>query len=160
MNISVHRVDYQDDLHRENFIRLMDEYVRFELGEDRPDVRSIPDQLHEFATAFSVLAFTESEPHRAVGLVNCLFGFSTFMQKQLVNIHDVIVTESHRGCGVVAEMLSEVEAIAKEADCCRLTLEVYEDNQPARRAYAKYGFTGDPTHPDVNTLFLRKTFEA
>ncbi len=82
------------------------------------------------------------------------------MQKKLVNIHDVIVTDSHRGRGVVAEMLAKVEMIAREANCCRLTLEVYEDNPSARRAYAKYGFTGDPTHPDVNTLFLRKTFES
>lgn len=159
MKISVHRVDYQNDLHRECFIRLMDEYAKFELGNDRPDVRSLPDQLDEFPTAFSVLAFTDVEPKHAVGLVNCLFGFSTFMRKQLVNIHDVIVTDSHRGRGVVAEMLAKVEVIAREAGCCRLTLEVYEDNQPARRAYAKYGFTGDPVHPDVNTLFLRKTLE-
>jgi ribosomal protein S18 acetylase RimI-like enzyme len=157
MNVSVHRVDYLDAADRLNLIRLMDEYARFDMGDGRPDVRSLPDQLHAFPTAFSVLAHADERSVEAVGLINCMFGFSTFMGKRLVNIHDVIVTESFRGQGVVAAMLSEVEQIAREADCCRLTLEVYEDNRSARRAYAKYGFTGDPAHPDVHTLFLRKT---
>ena len=152
----VHRVDYHNELHRRNLVQLMDEYTKFELGEKRRDVSTLPDQLAEFPTAFSVLAFDESDAEQAIGLINCLFGFSTFAGKRLVNIHDVIVTESHRGRGVVADMLAEVERIALEADCCRLTLEVYEDNQPARKAYAKFGFAGDPEHPDEHTLFLRK----
>lgn len=73
-----------------------------------------------------------------------------------MNIHDVIVTEAHRGHGVSAALLNAVEEIAVEHDCCRLTLEVYTDNTSARRAYQKYGFTRDPEHPDVDVWFLRK----
>jgi ribosomal protein S18 acetylase RimI-like enzyme len=76
--------------------------------------------------------------------------------RPLVNIHDVIVTDRFRGHGVAAAMLNEVERIARRRDCCRLTLEVYEDNVPARRAYEKHGFIRDPSHPDVDVHFLRK----
>ena len=40
------------------------------------------------------------------------FGFSTFKSRRLVNIHDVIVTETHRGQGVSAALLDAVEEIA------------------------------------------------
>ncbi|MEM1067276.1 MAG: GNAT family N-acetyltransferase [Planctomycetota bacterium] len=159
MTVTARRVDYHVESDRKNLILLMDEYAKFELGDDRRDFQSLPDQLIKFPTAFSVLGFADDSEAQAVGLVNCMFGFSTFMGKQLVNIHDAIVTETHRGQGVVNIMLEEVERIAREAGCCRLTLEVYEDNTPARRAYAKNGFTGDPVHPDVHTLFLRKLLE-
>ena len=36
-------------------------------------------------------------PGVAVGLVNCIEGFSTFACRPLVNVHDVVVRESHRG---------------------------------------------------------------
>lgn len=157
MSIRVQRVDYRDESDRKNLIRLIGEYIRFELGHEPPHVQGLPDQLADFPTAFSVLAFDDSQNGDAIGLINCMFGFSTFKGKRLVNIHDVIVTESHRGKGIASKMLNLVEQIALEADCCRLTLEVYEDNPAARRAYEKYGFTGDPVHPDVHTLFLRKS---
>ena len=55
-----------------------------------------------------------------------------------------------------AELLGAVEQIAVEHDCCRLTLEVYDDNASARRAYQKYGFVRDPDHPELDVWFLRK----
>jgi nicotinate-nucleotide pyrophosphorylase (carboxylating) len=68
---------------------------------------------------FSVLAFDGDTP---VGLVNAIEGFSTFACRPLVNVHDVVVIDSHRGRGIAARLFAEVEAIARERGACKLTL--------------------------------------
>lgn len=156
MSFSVRQVDYRDPQDVADFVRLLREYARFE-NCDRPELDGLPGRLAGLASAFSVLAFADCEDRRPIGLINCFFGFSTFQLRPLVNIHDVIVTRDYRGQGVAAVMLEEVERIARAQDCCRLTLEVYADNHPARRAYEKYGFTRDPAHPEVDVHFLRKS---
>ncbi|MDX1344493.1 MAG: GNAT family N-acetyltransferase, partial [Sedimenticolaceae bacterium] len=67
-------------------------------------------------------------------------GFSTFKCKPLLNIHDVIVLPSCRGKGIVGRMLEQVEHLARDRGCCKLTLEVLEGNEAARQAYSKAGF--------------------
>jgi ribosomal protein S18 acetylase RimI-like enzyme len=156
MSFSVKQVDYRDHQDAADFVLLLREYARFEQC-DRPALKELPAKLADWPHAFSVLAHADSSDRRPVGLINCFFGFSTFQLRPLVNIHDVIVTGDFRGRGVAGRMLEEVERIARTCDCCRLTLEVYGDNGPARRAYEKYGFTRDPAHPDVDVHFLRKS---
>lgn len=151
------RVSYQDPRDRADLLRLLDEYVRLELGDNPPDLSKIPDQLADFPTSFSVLAYADADQSTAIGLVNCFFGFSTFAGRRLVNVHDVIVTEPYRGKGVTGMMLDAVERVAQENDCCRVTLEVLASNTSAMRAYQKHGFVRDPGHPDTDTLYLRKT---
>jgi len=159
MGLTTKQVDYRNPDDGANLIRLLGEYIRLENGQEPPEIDRIPDQLASFPTAFSVLAFQQGNP-TAIGLINCFFGFSTFSGKPLVNVHDVIVTHMHRGKGVTGRMLSEVERIAEAHDCCRLTLEVHADNTPALQAYGKFGFSRDPAHGDIDTLFLRKSLGA
>ena len=155
MSFSTKQADYRNAKDAADLLQMLREYASFE-NCDRPELEQIPEKLADFPTAFSVLAYAERSHWNVIGLVNCFFGFSTFQVRPLVNIHDVIVTRRYRGCGVAAAMLDEVERIARAHDCCRLTLEVYADNEPARRAYHKYGFTRDPSHPDIDVHFLRK----
>ncbi len=139
MPITTKRVSYDDPRDCENLIQLLGEYARLECVDDPPDLSHLPHQLANFPTAFSLLAYADSDQSVAVGLVNCFFGFSTFAGRSLVNVHDVIVTEKHRGKGVGGVMLEAVERIALEHDCCRVTLEVLADNTPALRL-SKTGF--------------------
>jgi GNAT superfamily N-acetyltransferase len=155
MPFFIKRVDYQDAKDAADLRRMLREYARFESC-DRPELDEVAGKLADFPTAFSVLAYAAPSRLEAIGLVNCFFGFSTFELRPLVNIHDVIVTSRFRGKGVAAAMLDEVEQIARAHDCCRMTLEVYADNGPARRAYTKHGFSRDPSHADVDVHFLRK----
>lgn len=155
MNFPVKQVDYSDPDDVSDLLLLLREYARLE-DCDRPELSELPHKLAQFPTAFSVLAYAEPTRRQAIGLTNCFLGFSTFRMRPLVNVHDVIVTSEFRGRGVALAMLREVERIAKDKDCCRLTLEVYADNLPARRAYEKFGFTRDPSRPDVDVHFLRK----
>jgi ribosomal protein S18 acetylase RimI-like enzyme len=101
-----------------------------------------------------VLAY---DGEHAVGLVNCIEGFSTFACKPLVNVHDVVVLASHRGQGVVQQMFALVEREALKRGACKLTLEVLSGNAPALRAYEREGFEGYQLDPAFgHAVFLQK----
>ncbi|WP_295300054.1 GNAT family N-acetyltransferase, partial [Thiolapillus sp.] len=104
--------------------------------------------------AFSILAFDGDEP---VGLVNCFQTLSTFKARPLINIHDVTVKASHRGQGISTRMLREVEAVARQRGCCKLTLEVLEGNRIAQQVYRKFGFNSYELDPALGqALFWEK----
>ena len=73
-------------------------------------------------------------------------GFSTFSALPLINIHDVSVLSVARRMGVARKMLDAVKGKAKELDCCRITLEIRDDNTAADTLYRDYGFN-DGGHP-------------
>jgi ribosomal protein S18 acetylase RimI-like enzyme len=83
-------------------------------------------------------------------------GFSTFQGLPLLNIHDLAVLPAQRGAGVGRALLAAAEEHARATGCCKLTLEVQEDNTPARRLYERVGFR-DVTYGDSGpTRFLGK----
>ena len=92
-----------------------------------------------------------------MGLVNCIEGFSTFQCRALVTVHDVVVLASHRGQRVGEQMLALAESIALERGACKLTLEVLQGNQSARRLYERVGFAGYQLDPALGQAqFLQK----
>lgn len=134
--------DYSDKRHAEDIITLLDHYARDIAGGgnalDERVKANLTDELAVLPNAFSVLAY---QRNKAVGLMNCFMGFSTFKCQPLVNIHDIVVIEPLRRRGVCSQMLRKVEEIARDRDCCKLTLEVLQGNRPAYNAYEKFGFT-------------------
>jgi ribosomal protein S18 acetylase RimI-like enzyme len=55
-------------------------------------------------------------------------------------------------------LLAEVETIARERGCGKLTLEVLEGNEPAKRAYRNFGFDAYQLDPALGqALFWQKT---
>ena len=53
---------------------------------------------------------------------------------------DLAVLPAHRGQGVGRRLLEAVAAKGRALGCCKLTLEVLENNQRALRVYAAAGF--------------------
>ncbi|MCB1874558.1 MAG: GNAT family N-acetyltransferase [Chromatiales bacterium] len=158
MDLTILRADYGSPVQAEQIARLLDEYARDPMGGGEPlpaQVRStIVAALAATPGAFSILAYRGG---RAIGLVNALQGLSSFKAMPLINIHDVYVHADHRGLGVARKMLAEVEAVARERGCCKLTLEVLEGNRPAAEAYRAFGFDAyelDPVHGKA--LFWQK----
>jgi ribosomal protein S18 acetylase RimI-like enzyme len=88
-------------------------------------------------TTLIFLAYVDGE---AVAIATCFRGFSTFFAKPLINIHDLAVLPAHRGRGIGRQLLSRIEMSAREAGCCRVTLEVQENNATARHLYEECGF--------------------
>lgn len=79
------------------------------------------------------------------GLAISFPGFSTWKASPLLNLHDLAVNARFRGLGVGRKLLNEVERHARSRGCCRLTLEVYEENHRAKQLYLSEGFhPGDP----------------
>lgn len=156
--LHVCRADYANPAHGAALVDLLDAYAQDPMGGSHP--------LSDFARAhlvaclaarpqaFSVLAF---DGEHAVGLVNCIEGFSTFACRPLVNVHDVAVLSSHRGQGVAEKMLSLAEAIARERGACKLTLEVLLGNAAADRLYRRLGFANYELDPAMGQAqFMQK----
>ncbi|WP_083234082.1 GNAT family N-acetyltransferase [Candidatus Marithrix sp. Canyon 246] len=112
-------------------------------------------ELSKNPDAFSVICYIDDKP---AGLANCFQAFSTFKCKPLINIHDVVVAIKFRGLGISQLLLAKVEERAKEIGCCKITLEVLEGNETARKSYNKFGFEGFELDPEVGkALFWQKT---
>ena len=66
-----------------------------------------------------------------------LYWFSSFQAKPLINIHDLAVLPSHRGQGIGHRLIDAVAVRGRELGCCKMTLEVRPDNEPAWRCIKK-----------------------
>jgi GNAT superfamily N-acetyltransferase len=112
------------------------------MGNGKPLPPEVPSALvpglREHPTTIVFLAYLGSQ---AVGIAVCFRGFSTFAAKPLINIHDLAVLPDHRGTGIGRLLLAAVEQKARSLGCCKLTLEVQENNRRARRVYQVAGFT-------------------
>jgi ribosomal protein S18 acetylase RimI-like enzyme len=92
-----------------------------------------------------------------VAVAVCFVGFSTFVARPLINIHDLAVLPEYRGQGIGRLLLQQVEAKGHELGCCKLTLEVREDNHRAQRLYQRFGFGGISNEDGpVRHWFLQK----
>ena len=158
MVIEIIAVDYQNPKHSADLVTLLRAYARDPMGggEDLPlaTQQNIVPALAQQAGAFSVLAYVDGQP---AGLVNCFTGFSTFQCAPLINVHDVAVLTEFRGLKLSQLLLSEVECIAKQRGCCKLTLEVLQGNTVAQGAYQRFGFSGYELDPSLgHAMFWQK----
>ena len=139
--IRVVEADLKLPAHQKAVLAMIDVYARDPLGETKPldpDVRArlIPG-LQNHPTTVVFLAFHGDQ---AVGAAVCFIGFSTFAAKPLINIHDFVVLSALRGKGVGRSLLEAIEGKARELGCCKLTLEVMDNNHRALRIYEAAGF--------------------
>ncbi len=159
INDAVVRVaDYQNRQDAQAVIGLLDHYARDPMGGGEPlsefVLKNLITELQKYHGAFSVLAFNEGVP---IGLANCFQAFSTFKCRPLVNIHDVIIREGYRGNGIAEKLLQQVQTTAKERGCCKLTLEVLQGNDSAKKVYQRFGFNAYELDPEMgNALFWEK----
>jgi GNAT superfamily N-acetyltransferase len=144
--------------HQRAVLELTDAYARDPMGSGQPlpaEVReALVAGLRRHPTTLVLLAWAEG---RAVGMATCFLGFSTFYARPLTNIHDLMVLPGQRGRGVGRDLLQAVEAKARALGCCKLTLEVFENNHRARQLYAAAGFAqASYTSEAGGALFLAK----
>ena len=137
---------------------MVDAYSRDPMGDGAPlspeaRERLIPG-LRKHPTTLVFLAYDADTP---VGVAVCFLGFSTFAAKPLVNLHDVSILPTHRGRGIGRALLAAVEVRARELGCCKLTLEVLDQNHRALRTYAAAGFQRYALQPGAGeAIFLSK----
>jgi len=158
MNFEVKIDDYSNEQQATDIVYLLDAYSQDQMGGSQPLAESVKsnlvNELSKLPHAFSIICYVNDKP---AGLVNCFEAFSTFKCKPLINIHDVVVIKEFRGLGLSQCMLSKVEEIAKSKGCCKITLEVLEGNDVARKSYIKFGFDGYELDPIMGkALFWQK----
>ena len=158
MDIEIVDADLADSAHADGIVAVLDAYAREEGGGGEPlradaKERLIP-ALKVQANAVVIAALSSGRP---VGVAICFEGFSTFVAKPLLNIHDLAVLPKFRNLGIGRALLEAVENRARLRGCCKLTLEVLEVNEGARNLYRRFGF-GDysPGSGMSVTHFLQK----
>ncbi|WP_069132155.1 GNAT family N-acetyltransferase [Rhodohalobacter halophilus] len=143
--LEIVETNLNDPKHAEAVVFCTDQYARDAMGMKRPlddHVKSVLiDNLKAFPSYIGFLAFIDGQP---AGIANCVYSFSSFKARKVINIHDLAVNPQFRGNGIGEALLAEVERKAKEENCCKVTLEVREDNR-ARHLYERAGFSyGEP----------------
>ncbi|RUO43680.1 GNAT family N-acetyltransferase [Aliidiomarina taiwanensis] len=149
MAVKVEAVDYHNPVHAHALIEMLDHYAQDPMGggEALPESTKavLIKEMAARDTVFSFLAWNEEG--QAVGLVNCVIGFSTFAAKPVCNIHDIAIRSGLRGQGLAQKLMQAVVTEAKARGCCKLTLEVLTGNEPAKLAYKKFGFAAYQLDP-------------
>jgi GNAT superfamily N-acetyltransferase len=139
--IEIIQADLRRPEHARAVVDLVNAYAMDPMGNGAPlppDVLAqLVPRLCEHPTTLIFLAYEEAKP---VGIAVCFLGFSTFAARRLVNIHDLAVLPEFRGRGIGRRLLAAVERSARELDCCKVTLEVGQDNHLAKGLYRSVGF--------------------
>jgi ribosomal protein S18 acetylase RimI-like enzyme len=156
--VTVIEADLNDPEHQTAILQLINAYARDPMGDGRDLPAAVRERLipglRRHPTALVFLAFDEAT---AVGVAVCFVGFSTFAARPLINIHDLAVIPDHRGRGIGRLLLAQVEAKGRELGCCKLTLEVRDDNHRAQQLYQRFGFGDTPSELGaVRNWFLQK----
>ena len=151
-------VDYKNPQQMADLLMLLDLYAQDPMGGGEPltaECRTrLPQTLQQCASAVSLIAYLDEQP---VGLLNAFQTVSTFAARPLINIHDLAVASAFRGQGIATALLQQIEQIARERDCCKLTLEVLSGNHTAQQAYHRCGFAGYELDPKQgHALFWQK----
>lgn len=161
MPAEVSFADLASDTEASAVVALLDAYAADPRGGGEPlppEVRArLARDLRAIPTARIWLA---RDGGRAVGVCVGFMGYSTFRAMPLLNIHDLAVLPGERGRGVGRALLAAAEAHARSAGCCRLTLEVQEDNAPALHLYQRFGFRDVTYGNSGSTRFLGKSLQA
>ena len=127
--------------HQHAVLKLIDAYAGDPMGNGKPLTpetrRALIPGLQQHPTTIIFLAYQGSD---AIGIAVCFLGFSTFTARPLINISDFSVMPAHRGQGIGRLLLEGVERKARIMDCCKLTLEMQENNHRARKVYETAGF--------------------
>lgn len=161
MNIRVSEADLSDLRQMKGLLEVLDSYAGDPVGGGEPlsdeVLGRLPSLLREHPTTLVLLAFDGDE---TVGAAVCFFGLSTFRARPLLNIHDLAVLHPYRGRGIGKALLAAAEEHAKQRGCCKLTLEVQDDNTRARMLYERFGFEDVVYGKSAATRFLAKRLEG
>ncbi len=152
-DIAVREARLDDAAEVEILFGILDAYARGPGGQSRAlsdRARSnLGPGLRDHPNAFVLFGLLGG---RVVGAAVCVWGYSTFSGRPSVNLHDFSVLPEAQGQGVGTALLEELERRARLRGCAKVTLEVHDSNESAKRLYARFGFEGW-TPP---TLFVAK----
>ena len=158
MNLRLSSLDLSDIGQSEVWLALLDHYARDPMGggealSDYAKVNLVRT-IQQVPGFHGALAWLDG---KAVGLIDCFAGFSTFAARPLLNVHDIVVLKDFRGQGIGQALLGWAEQRARQLGCCKLTLEVLSENARAMASYRQAGFAPYVLDPSAgNALLMQK----
>ena len=161
MSIEIVEADLSSERGVARVVDLIDAYARDPMGggaalSEEVRARLGPD-LRAHAARGVATVLLALEDGAAVGIAMCFVGYSTFRARPLLNLHDLAVLPDARAAGVGQALLAAVAGKARSLGCCKVTLEVREDNVAARRLYERSGFVDTALGGSRTcTLFLER----
>jgi ribosomal protein S18 acetylase RimI-like enzyme len=154
--MNIVQANLEEPRHQRAIVELLDQYAHEPVTGGKglaTHVRNqLVDELRKQTNRLILLALVDEQP---VGIAVCFQGFSTFHARPLINVHDLAVHPEYRGRGIGRRLLEEVERIARERGCCRITLEAFGINPRARALYRRLGFTGDDVTGETEYFFMK-----
>lgn len=150
--LEIVKADLSNKEHQQAVLDITDMYAQDPMGMNRSlseDTKAnLIEELRKFPCNLHLIAYVDEN---AAGIANCVFSFSTFYAKKVLNVHDLAVNPAFRGNGVGEALLAAVEKEAEKENCCKITLEVREDNR-AINLYERFGFSNE----DPRMFFMEK----
>jgi len=151
--------DLHNKSHADDFMTVLSSYAEDPMGGDEPlsayTVEHLVPQLKILSNHILILCYVDQN---IAGLCNCFIGFSSFKAMPLLNIHDFAILPSFRNKGLSKYMLEKAEAVAVSKGCCKMTLEVLENNSRAQKVYKIFGFKGYELNPEMGrAVFWEKS---
>ena len=141
MNISFEHCDFENPLHLEALVGLLNHYMTDPMGDALPLSKlkqlRLVDGLANHPSALVLFVLSEGE---IAGLATCFINFSTFNVKSYLYVHDIIVYAGFRGKGLGKALMEQLIELSGERDYCKITLEVRKDNTLAQGLYLSLGF--------------------
>ncbi len=160
LDTSIHiiKADLNNSKDQQHIIMLLDQYANDPMGGGRGlSDYTKANLIGELQKRQEIEILLAKDDLKAVGLLIAMPGFSTFACKPLLNIHDLAVMKEYRRLGIARKLMEEIQIIAIQKGCCKLTLEVLQCNLPALQAYEKFGFKAYQLDPEIgHASFLEK----
>ncbi len=157
-DIEIFEANLDLTIHCQAVLDLLNAYAGDIMGNGSPlpakVIKNLIPGLKAHPTTIIFLAFTSSRPVR---IITCFKGFSTFAAQPLLHISDFFVYPDHRGLGAGRRLLEAADKKALDLNCCKITLEVQENNYPAQALYTRAGYSRDLHVPEAGpALFFSK----
>jgi len=154
----IFEADLYDPKHCAAIVQVIDSFASDPTGGGKPlsaEARTglIP-LLREHTSSFVLLAACDTV---LVGMCLCVIGISTFRARPVLNVADLAVLPGYRGKGLGRALLAFAEREALARGCCRLSIEVQQDNAPAIGLYRSFGFQDLVVGDSDITRFLVKS---
>ena len=128
-------------LHSQAVLDLLNAYAADPMGNGKPLGQNVLKELipglQQHPTTIIFLAFYEK---KAVGILTCFKGFSTFHARPLLHVSDFFLQPDFRGLEISKKLLMTLEKKALELNCCKITLNVQKNNHHAIHIYKNAGF--------------------
>ncbi len=126
--------DINNNKHREDIQKMFVEYASVS-GSDIDE--KLAEKLFELPYFKGFICYEDDVPF---GFAVCYDSFSSYKCKQVLNIHDFMISSSHRGKGHGKILMRAIERFSHDNNYLKITLEVNESNLNAKKLYASFGF--------------------